>query len=233
MRFLQGIAREGAKTARAYYDAPGWMANHTQNPWYQTAPSYLPACIGPTCGAWLAQHAYEHFLFTGDREFLRTMYPVLRSSCEFHLATLVEDPKSHALVTAPSNSPENAYRYKDAQGKEHTTALCIGSTYDEQILRGLFAATAASARELERVRGELEGARRTQATAQVAVEAMSRAVEQLAAMAATRAGRRAPELTDVEEALSLSSDGLPEEFAELLWSLREPLLERCRLAAAS
>lgn len=92
---------------------------------------------------------------------------------------------------------------------------------------------AAAARELECARGELEGARRTQATAQVAVEAMTRAVEQLAAMAATRAGRRAPELTDVEEALSLASDGLPEEFAELLWSLREPLLERCRIVAES
>jgi alpha-L-fucosidase 2 len=148
LRFLEGVAREGAKTARAYYDAPGWMANHTQNAWYQTAPSYLPACVGPTCGAWLAQHLWQHFLYSGDREFLRRSYPILRGSCEFHLATLVEDPKSKWLVTAPSNSPENAYRYRGPDGKEHATAFCVGATYDMQILRGLFAATAAAAREL-------------------------------------------------------------------------------------
>jgi len=47
------------------------MANHTQNPWFETAPSFLPACIGPTCGAWLAQHLWTHYQFTLDREFLR------------------------------------------------------------------------------------------------------------------------------------------------------------------
>jgi alpha-L-fucosidase 2 len=52
LRFIHNVAREGEKTARAYFHAPGWMANHTQNPWYDTSPSFLPACIGPTCGAW-------------------------------------------------------------------------------------------------------------------------------------------------------------------------------------
>jgi hypothetical protein len=52
-------------------------------------------------------------------------------------------------------------------------------------------------------------------------------------MVASKAHRRTPEMTDVEEALSLLSDGLPEEIADVLWSLREPLLQRCRLVAAS
>jgi hypothetical protein len=64
-------------------------------------------------------------------------------------------------------------------------------------------------------------------------DAMSRSVEQLATMVASKAHRRTPEMTDVEEALSLLSDGLPEEIADVLWSLREPLLQRCRLVAAS
>ena len=51
LQFIQNVAKEGRKTAKAYFNAPGWMANHTQNPWYDTAPSFLPACIGPTCGA--------------------------------------------------------------------------------------------------------------------------------------------------------------------------------------
>lgn len=147
-RFLQGVARAGERTARAYYNAPGWMANHTQNPWFETAPSFLPACIGPTCGAWLAQHLWMHYQFTLDREFLRANYPILRGASEFCLAVLVEDPKSHWLVTSPSNSPENAYVYTDRAGKKQSTALCTGATYDMQIIRGLLTCTAEAARIL-------------------------------------------------------------------------------------
>ncbi|WP_165233352.1 glycosyl hydrolase family 95 catalytic domain-containing protein [Aquisphaera insulae] len=147
-RFLEGMAREGAKTAKAYYGAPGWMAFHTQNPWFETAPSFAPACIGPTCGAWLVQHVWTHYEFSQDREFLRTYYPLMKGAAEFCLAALVEEPEHRWLVTAPSNSPENAYAYADGNGKTHHTALCVGSTYDMQIIRGLFAATAAAARVL-------------------------------------------------------------------------------------
>jgi len=147
-RFLQGVAREGAKTARAYYNAPGWMANHTQNPWFETAPSHLPACIGPTCGAWLAQHLWTHYQFTLDQAFLQANYPILRSAAEFCVAVLVEDPTNHWLVTSPSNSPENAYVYTDRNGKKQRTALCIGATYDMQIIRGLLTCTAEAARIL-------------------------------------------------------------------------------------
>jgi len=148
MRFIEGVAREGAKTAKAYYNAPGWMANHTQNPWYDTSPSNLGACVGPTCGAWLAQHIAMHYAFTLDRDFLRKYYPLMRGASEFCQAVLVEDPKTHLLVTAPSNSPENAYHYVDAEGKRQTTSFCVGSTFDLQIIRALLAQTAAAARVL-------------------------------------------------------------------------------------
>ncbi len=148
MRFIEGVAREGAKTAKAYYNAPGWMANHTQNPWYDTSPSNLGACVGPTCGAWLAQHIATHYAFTLDKEFLRKYYPLMRGASEFCQAVLVEDPKTHLLVTAPSNSPENSYRYQDRDGKSHTTSFCVGSTFDLQIIRDLLARTAKAARIL-------------------------------------------------------------------------------------
>ena len=63
-------------------------------------------------------------------------------------------------------------------------------------------------------------------------EAMARAVEQLASVMASRQGRVLPEMTDVEEALSVLCEDVPEEVAEVLWSLREPLLGRCRLLNA-
>lgn len=148
MRFIQGIAKEGAKTAKAYYNAPGWMANHTQNPWCDTAPSYLPACVGPTCGAWLALHIAEHYAFTLDEGFLREYYPVLRDASTFCRAVLVEDPKTRLLVTAPSNSPENSYLYMDSNGEKKSAYVCVGSTFDLQIVRELFLRTAEAARTL-------------------------------------------------------------------------------------
>jgi len=148
LRFIQSVAKEGQKTAKAYFNAPGWMANHTQNPWYDTAPSFLPACIGPTCGAWLAQHIWLHYSFTQDKAFLREYYPILRGASQFVQAVLVENPKTHELVIAPSNSPENSYAYTDSSGKRQTTALCIGATFDQQITRDLLKNTAAAARIL-------------------------------------------------------------------------------------
>lgn len=148
-RFLRGVASEGAKTARAYYNAPGWMANHTQNAWFQTAPSYLPACVGPTCGAWLAQHLWTHYQFTRDNEFLCAYYPILRGAAEFCLAVLVEDPQHGWLVTSPSNSPENSYLFVGKDGRKHRATLCVGATYDLQIIRGLLSCTAEAARILD------------------------------------------------------------------------------------
>jgi len=148
LRFIRNVVPEGQKTAKAYFNAPGWMANHTQNPWYDTAPSFLPACIGPTCGAWLAQHVWTHYAFTQDKAYLREYYPILRGASEFMQAVLVEHPKTHELVVLPSNSPENSYAYLDANGKKQRTALCVGATFDQQITRELLKNTAAAARIL-------------------------------------------------------------------------------------
>jgi alpha-L-fucosidase 2 len=148
MRFLEGMAIEGAKTAKAYFNAPGWVAYHTQNPWFETAPSYLAASAGPTCGAWLVQHVWEQYQFTQDKEFLKKYYPLLRGASEFCAAVLVEDPRTKHLVTVPSSSPENAFAYTAPDGSRKHGWLCAGSTYDMQIMRGLFKATAAAARVL-------------------------------------------------------------------------------------
>ncbi|MCU0749473.1 MAG: glycoside hydrolase N-terminal domain-containing protein, partial [Akkermansiaceae bacterium] len=148
MRLLEGMAKEGEKTAKAYHNAPGWVAYHTQNPWFETAPSYLAAAAGPVSGAWLVQHVWDHYQFTQDKAFLKKYYPLLRSASEFCAAVLVEDPRTKMLVTVPSSSPENAFAYTAPDGSRKNGWLCAGSTYDMQIMRGLFKATAAAARVL-------------------------------------------------------------------------------------
>lgn len=148
IRFIQRLSQEGRQTAKAYYNAPGWMANHTHNPWCDTAPSHLPACVGPTCGAWLARHIAEHYAFTHDKAFLREYYPLLRDASKFCQVALVEDPRTKMLVTAPSNSPENSYLYTKANGEKQNVYICVGATFDLQIIRDLFLHTAEAARQL-------------------------------------------------------------------------------------
>jgi len=124
---LKEVAESGRLTAREHYDAPGWVLHHNFDLWRGTAPiNASDHGIWPTGGAWLAQHLWEHYLYTGDLNFLReTAYPLMKGAAEFHAAVLVEDPKTRTLVSGPSNSPE--------QG-----GLVMGPTMDHQIIRGLF-----------------------------------------------------------------------------------------------
>jgi alpha-L-fucosidase 2 len=145
LRFLSRIAEEGKKTAKAYYNVPGWMAFHSQNAWADTSPSYLRACAGPTCGAWMAFDIWEHYRFTGDRDFLKEYYPILRGASEFFLAAMVEDPDTGKLITAPSTAPESEFYYTASDGTKKKSRFCAGSTYDMDIIRNIFSATVQSA----------------------------------------------------------------------------------------
>ncbi|MEN7551037.1 glycoside hydrolase N-terminal domain-containing protein, partial [Rapidithrix thailandica] len=149
LEFIKPVAKSGEQTAKAYYNAPGWMAYHTQNPWYETAPSHLPACVGPVCGDWLTQHIWMHYNFTRDKQFLKANYFLLKGASEFMLSALVKDPKTGSLVTNPSNSPENEFYYTKKDGTKGKTAFCVGSTFDMQITRSLFENTAEAARILK------------------------------------------------------------------------------------
>ncbi len=148
MRFLEGMAREGARTADIYYNAPGWLAFHMQNPWYETACASIGVAASPVSGAWLVQHVWTQYQFTGDLEFLRRHYHLLRGAAVGCQAILIEEPASKRLVTLPSSSPENAYWHVMPDGKKVHAWLCAGSTYDMQILRALFLATSRAARVL-------------------------------------------------------------------------------------
>ena len=60
----------------------------------------------PTCNAWLCQHLWDRYLYSGDKEYLASVYPILKSASEFFVDFLVRDPNLGYLVVTPSNSPE-------------------------------------------------------------------------------------------------------------------------------
>ncbi|MDO5608420.1 MAG: glycoside hydrolase family 95 protein [Capnocytophaga sp.] len=142
-RFTSNLVPNGRKTAKAYYNADGWVAHVVSNPWFFTSPGE-GAVWGSTLtgGAWLCEHIWEHYLFTKDLNFLRQYYDVLKEGTRFFETMLIEDPETGYLVTAPSNSPENAYvmpTLKDGKRQIGTTAMA--PTMDMQIIRELIGNT--------------------------------------------------------------------------------------------
>ncbi|HEX2851719.1 MAG TPA: glycoside hydrolase family 95 protein [Opitutaceae bacterium] len=134
---VASLQEPGAKTAKAYYNARGWVAHVITNPWGFTSPGEGADWGATTTGsAWLCQHLWDHYEFTGNREFLAWAYPIMKGSALFYLDMLIEEPSNRWLVTAPSNSPENAFQMADGT-KAH---ICLGSTSDMQLLRYLFTA---------------------------------------------------------------------------------------------
>lgn len=134
-RFTSSLVPNGKKTAKAYYNANGWVAHVISNPWFFTSPGE-GASWGSTLtgGAWLCEHIWEHYRFTKDVNFLKQYYPVLKGAAQFLQSILIKEPTHGWLVTAPSNSPEHAYKMPDG----FTGNTCMGPTMDMQICRELF-----------------------------------------------------------------------------------------------
>jgi alpha-L-fucosidase 2 len=134
---IASLQEPGARTAKLYYKARGWVAHVITNPWGFTAPGEGASWGSTTSGsAWLCQHLWDHYLFTRDKEFLKWAYPIMRGSAQFYADMLIEEPKHKWLVTAPANSPENAFRLPD----KSVAHVCMGPTVDMQLLRYLFGA---------------------------------------------------------------------------------------------
>ena len=105
---LDDLSQTGAVTARDMYDCRGWVAHHNTDLWRIAGPvDFAASGMWPTGGAWLAQHLWQHYLFSGDKEFLRRYYPVMKGTAQFFLDFLAEHPQYHWWVVAPSVSPEH------------------------------------------------------------------------------------------------------------------------------
>ena len=104
---LKDLSVTGTRTAREMYRCAGWVAHHNTDLWrIAGVVDYAKAGMWPSGGTWLAQHLWQHYLFTGDKSFLTEYYPVLRGTARFLLDFLVEHPTYHWWVVAPSISPE-------------------------------------------------------------------------------------------------------------------------------
>ncbi len=123
---IKDLSEQGAITARKMYDCNGWMAHHNTDLWRVTGPvdgAYWG--MYPNGGAWLATHLWQHYLYTGDKEFLKEWYPVIKGTADFYLDYMQVHPSNGWLVVVPSVSPE--------QGPNGKSPVTAGCTMDNQI----------------------------------------------------------------------------------------------------
>lgn len=125
---LHDLSVTGAETARTMYGCRGWMAHHNTDLWRIAGPvDGATWGMFPTGGAWLTTHLWQHYLFTGDKQFLRNNYEVMKGAADFLLDYMQEHPQYGWLMTVPTVSPEHG-----PVGKK--TTVTAGSTMDNQIV---------------------------------------------------------------------------------------------------
>lgn len=145
---IRELAVTGQQSAQQMYGARGWMAHHNTDIWRITGGVDWSWGAWPTSNAWLVQHLWQKYLYTGDKEFLRDVYPLMKSACEFFEDFLVKDRTTGWLVVSPSMSPENT---PDATGKK----IAAGVTMDNQLVFDLFTNTMAAAKILGKDKASL------------------------------------------------------------------------------
>jgi alpha-L-fucosidase 2 len=131
---IDDLTVSGARAAKQQYGAGGWVVHHNTDLWRGAAPINNVDGFWPTGGAWLCHHLWEHYLFTGNKAFLKKRaYPVMKQASLFFVDFLIKDPKTGYLVTSPSHSPE--------QTPPNRPLFSPGPTMDNQLIRALFTYT--------------------------------------------------------------------------------------------
>ncbi|MGJ1434232.1 glycoside hydrolase family 95 protein [Sphingobacterium spiritivorum] len=128
---LKDLSVTGQESAKKLYHSRGWNIHHNTDLWRITGVvdgGFYG--MWPMGGAWMSQHLWQHFLYSGDKSFLKEYYPVLKGKALFYLDVLQEEPTHKWLVVAPSMSPENSY--------QPGVGISAGTTMDNQLVADVF-----------------------------------------------------------------------------------------------
>ena len=140
-RLIREVSVSGAESARIMYGANGWVLHHNTDIWRVTgAIDNAPAGMWTSGGAWLCRHLWEHYLYTGDEQFLREIYPILKGAGRFFDETMIREPEHGWLVVCPSNSPENTHA-----GSGRKATIAAGCTMDNALIFDLWQSIVAAA----------------------------------------------------------------------------------------
>lgn len=133
LQLVTEMAETGQQTARKMYGARGWVAHHNTDIW-RTTGAVDGAFWGAWChgGAWTSQHLWEHYLYNGDKDFLKKAYPILKGAALFYVDFLMPHPQQGWLVANPDLSPENA------PAAHQGASIDAGTTMTNQLVWDVF-----------------------------------------------------------------------------------------------
>lgn len=144
LKMVKELSETGTKTAYDMYGARGWMAHHNTDIWRATGAvdgAFWGAWVNG--GGWSSQHLWEHYLYTGDQQYLAAVYPVLKGAALFYVDAMVEHPVHHWLVMNPDMSPENA------PIAHQGSSIDVGTTMTNQIVFDVFSSVIRAAAVLK------------------------------------------------------------------------------------
>lgn len=134
IQMAKELSVTGQETAKMMYGADGWVLHHNTDIWRITGPvDFAASGMWPTGGAWVCQDLWERYLYTGDQNYLKEIYPILKGAATFFLDFMIPDPKTGWLVVVPSCSPENTHA-----GGAGKATIAAGTTMDNQLVFDLF-----------------------------------------------------------------------------------------------
>jgi alpha-L-fucosidase 2 len=121
--WIQSIRAVRTEATLKTFKKPGWLIKGESGLFGGSTDTYYAGT-----SAWLMQNSYDHYRFTGDKDYLRNrVYPAMKEVCEYWLASLITKPDG-TLVTPRSKSPEHG-------------PIEEGTAFDRQLVWDLFTNT--------------------------------------------------------------------------------------------
>ncbi|MCL4105755.1 UNVERIFIED_CONTAM: hypothetical protein GTU68_028632 [Idotea baltica] len=130
IELIKELSESAKETAKVMYGAEGWVTHHNTDLWRIAGPvDGATWGMWPMGGTWLSQHLWEKFMFNGDLEYLKSVYPAMKGSAQFCLSILTPEPENDWLVISPSISPEHG-----PKGRSKNVTIAAGTTMDNQLV---------------------------------------------------------------------------------------------------
>lgn len=120
VKLCEGMMENGRKTAQMCFDSEGVCACHNTDIWRKStlAAGRAKWSYWPFGFAWLCRNLYEGYLFSGKKEYLQQIQPILRENVQFCIDGISKTEEGYAFI--PATSPENEFI---SQGEKASVAL--------------------------------------------------------------------------------------------------------------
>ncbi|MFS0869167.1 glycosyl hydrolase family 95 catalytic domain-containing protein [Paenibacillus xylanilyticus] len=149
-RYYNGMMETFRDNARKLFGCRGIFIPAGTTPGMGAPNQIVPVIMNWTGAAgWLARHYYEHYKYTGDKQFLREeALPFMREALLFYEDFMVLDPNGQYKMypsVSPENTPEN-FMPRDGRQLAHPMPTAINAAMDIAIIKELLQHTIEASR---------------------------------------------------------------------------------------